>query len=584
MAISAEAETPQDRKAEGAAPEGSAEAGVAAERPPSAPPQAAPGGAVKAGKAGARVRRRGPFSSLTRRILAVNVLALAILVVGVLYLDQYRQGLIRAELEALTTQGEIFAGALGEGAVAIPPDGRPLLLPGLARQMMRRLVAPTETRARLFDDDGFLVADSWVLAGPGGLVLVEELPAPGLGGNIAAFLGDLYDWMFNLLPRRRDYPPYSETADQKAADYDEADAALWGEIGTAVRSTSGGGLILSVAVPVQRYKQIVGAILLSTSDADIQEALRSVRLDIFRAFLLALGVTVLLSIFLAGTIARPVRRLALAAEKVTHGHGRKATIPDFADRGDEIGDLSGALRDMTAALWQRMDAIERFAADVAHEIKNPLTSLRSAVETAARVEDPERQRRLMAIILEDVQRLDRLISDISNASRLDAELSRAELTPVDLVGMLTMLSDLYRSTADEHAPRVEVDLPEGVDLLVPGMEGRLVQVFRNLIDNAVSFSPPGGKIAFRVERAAGFVTVTVDDEGPGIPEGMCEAIFKRFYTERPAQEKFGTHSGLGLSISRQIIEAHDGSVTAENRRDERGAILGARFVVRLPTH
>ncbi len=574
MAISAEAVTSRNRRPEGAPPEGSRDEDRAAPEP-----QAAPRSEPRP-----RLRRRGPFSSLTRRILAVNVVPLAILVGGVLYLDQYQQSLIRAEMEALTTQGEIFAAALGEGAVATPPDGRPLLLPGLARQMMRRLVAPTDSRARLFDDDGFLVADSWVLAGAGGLVLVEELSPPGFKETVMAFLGKVYGWVFNLLPPRGDLPRYSESADQHASDYDEVAAALHGEIGTAIRTTSDGTLILSASVAVQHYKQIVGALMLSTSNEKIEEALRSVRLNIFKVFLVALGVTVLLSIFLAGTIARPVRRLAVAAEGVTHGHGRKAVIPDFVDRGDEIGDLSGALREMTAALWQRMDAIEGFAADVAHEIKNPLTSLRSAVETAARIEDPERQRRLMAIILEDVQRLDRLISDISNASRLDAELSRAELAPVDIGGMLTTLADLYRGTPGADGPRLEVEVPAGVDLRVAGMEVRLVQVFRNLINNAISFSPPGGKIICRAERSDGFVIVSVEDEGPGIPEAKREAIFTRFYTERPADEKFGTHSGLGLSIARQIVEAHDGTVTAENRRDETGAVRGARFIVRLPVH
>ncbi len=574
MAISAKAVTSRNRRPKGAPPEGGRDEDRAAPEP-----QAAPRSEPRP-----RLRRRGPFSSLTRRILAVNVVPLAILVGGVLYLDQYQQSLIRAEMEALTTQGEIFAAALGEGAVATPPDGRPLLLPGLARQMMRRLVAPTDSRARLFDDDGFLVADSWVLAGAGGLVLVEELSPPGFKETVMAFLGKVYGWVFNLLPPRGDLPRYSESADQHASDYDEVAAALYGEIGTAIRTTSDGTLILSASVSVQHYKQIVGALMLSTSNEKIEEALRSVRLNIFKVFLVALGVTVLLSIFLAGTIARPVRRLAVAAEGVTHGHGRKAVIPDFVDRGDEIGDLSGALREMTAALWQRMDAIEGFAADVAHEIKNPLTSLRSAVETAARIEDPERQRRLMAIILEDVQRLDRLISDISNASRLDAELSRAELAPVNIGGMLTTLADLYRGTPGADGPRLEVEVPAGVGLRVAGMEVRLVQVFRNLINNAISFSPPGGKIICRAERSDGFVIVSVEDEGPGLPEAKREAIFTRFYTERPADEKFGTHSGLGLSIARQIVEAHDGTVTAENRRDETGAVRGARFIVRLPVH
>jgi len=312
-----------------------------------------------------------------------------------------------------------------------------------------------------------------------------------------------------------------------------------------------------------------------------------VRLEILKVFVIALGVTVLLSIYLAGTIGRPIRRLAAAAERVRRGHGRQVLIPDFTGRGDEIGELSGTFRDMTAALWQRMDAIERFAADVAHEIKNPLTSLRSAVETAARVDDPQKQRQLLRVVLEDVQRLDRLISDISDASRLDSELSRVELEPVLIGRMLHALVEVHRTTADEAAPRLMLSLPGALgtpegDLAVLGIEGRLVQVIRNLIANAVSFSPPAAAIHLAARREGEAVVITIEDQGPGIPEGKLGAIFERFYSERPAGEKFGTHSGLGLSISKQIVEAHRGSIRAENRHDGAGRTIGARFIVRLP--
>jgi two-component system, OmpR family, sensor histidine kinase ChvG len=332
---------------------------------------------------------------------------------------------------------------------------------------------------------------------------------------------------------------------------------------------------------------VLGAVLLSVGSADLEQAVRAVRLDILKAFLVAFTVTVLLSIYLAGTIARPIRRLAAAAERVRRGLGREVVIPDFSRRGDEIGDLSSALRDMTGVLWQRMDAIDRFAADVAHEIKNPLSSLRSAVETAARIEDPVKQRRLLAIILEDVQRLDRLISDISDASRLDAELSRHEHAPVALDRMLATLVELHEAAANAGAVHLRLVVPPGArpsDFVVPGIEDRLVQVLRNLIANAISFSPPGGMITLAVQRDQNSVVVTVDDDGPGIPEAKLAAIFDRFYSERPAGEKFGTHSGLGLSISQQIVEAHRGIIRAENRRDpgRGGAVIGARFIVRLP--
>ncbi|HEX3064651.1 MAG TPA: HAMP domain-containing sensor histidine kinase, partial [Dongiaceae bacterium] len=294
------------------------------------------------------------------------------------------------------------------------------------------------------------------------------------------------------------------------------------------------------------------------------------------------AVTILLSLYLAGTIARPVHRLAEAAERVRRGKGRQLEIPDFTRRGDEIGDLSGVLREMTEALWARMDAIEHFAADVAHEIKNPLSSLRSAVETVARMEDPAQQRKLMAIILDDVQRLDRLISDISDASRVDAELSRADKVPADIGRLLQTLAEVHEATSKPGAPRIVVGLPKGQSLMAPVIEGRLVQVLRNLIANAISFSPPGGMITLGARRDGRRLLIYVSDQGPGIPDDKLEAIFDRFYSERPSGEKFGTHSGLGLSISRQIIEAHGGRIFAENLTDTSGTSTGARFTIILP--
>jgi two-component system sensor histidine kinase ChvG len=219
---------------------------------------------------------------------------------------------------------------------------------------------------------------------------------------------------------------------------------------------------------------------------------------------------------------------------------------------------------------------------VAHEIKNPLSSLRSAVETVARIEDPQQQRKLMSIILDDVQRLDRLISDISDASRVDAEMSRAEVSRVKIRDVVTALTDIHAVTGGDGAPRVLADLPPSDELAVLGAEGRLGQVFRNLLSNALSFSPPRGAVTLRARRRGDRILVMVEDEGPGIPEDKLKAIFDRFYSERPQGEKFGTHSGLGLSISQQIVEAHNGTLTAANRRDAGGAVIGARFTIDLP--
>jgi two-component system sensor histidine kinase ChvG len=520
-------------------------------------------------------------SPLTRRILALNVLVLMIPVLGLMHLDQYRQSLIAAELDALRTQGKAFALSLGSTAVVGTQFGNEQLLPEMARHLMRVLLTESGVRARIFAPSGKLLADSFALAGPGGLVQVIELP-PSRGGSLLAALERYLDRAVNWLPFSEEPPRYREARIQQAAHYPEVEQALLGESPGVVRSDRRGRLVLSVAVPVQRYRQVLGALMLSRDGAAVERAVRARRVDILVVFAIALAVTVLLSIYLAGTIARPVRRLAEAAERVRTGKGRRVEIPDFSRRRDEIGELSGALRDMTEALWTRFDAIESFAADVAHEIKNPLTSLRSAVETVARVEDPEQQRKLMSIILDDVQRLDRLISDISDASRLDAELSRARTQPVDLGLLLSGLAEAYQATAPEDGPKLRFESRGGGSLVVQGIDERLGQVLRNLINNAVTFSPPDGIIELAAWRENSWAVISVSDSGPGIPEGVLGAIFDRFYTERPKSEKFGTHSGLGLSISKQIVEAHGGSIRAENRHDGAGAVTGARLVIRLP--
>ncbi len=524
--------------------------------------------------------RRRTVSPITRRILAVNVLALAILVAGLLYLGQYRQSLIEAELAALRTQAEMFAAALGEGAVSASSQTGQEIVRDITLQIVRRLVQTTGTRARLFGTNGVLLADSRLLMGPGGMVQIRELPPPDLYSEMVSAALVVYDRLVLWLPRQDPIPPYHEKSVQNARDYDEVLGALAGEKPDAVRAARDGGMILSVAVPVQRYKKVLGALMLSKGSRDIEATLFEVRLDILKVFGVALSVTVLLSIYLAGTIARPIRRLAASAEQMQRSRNREHILREVAGRGDEIGDLARSLRHMTEALWERMDAIERFAADVAHEIKNPLTSLRSAVETAARVKDAEQQRKLMTIIEEDVHRLDRLISDISDASRLDAELLRAERAPMDVGRMLGTLADVHEATAKAGTPHLRLETEQ--DLVIDGMEGRLAQVFRNVIANAISFAAPASTITLTATRDGDSVEVKIDDEGPGIPEGKQAAIFERFYTERPKPEKFGTHSGLGLSISKQIVEAHGGTVHAENRRGDDGEVLGARFVVRLP--
>ena len=368
-------------------------------------------------------------------------------------------------------------------------------------------------------------------------------------------------------------------------DFPEAASALRGFNASAVRTATDSRLLVSAAVPVQRYKQVLGALLLTRDNRAIAASLREVRYDMLTIAVAALGITVLLSLYLAGTITQPIVRLARAADEVRLARESRPEIPDLGKRGDEIGDLNDALRSMTDALWQRLGAIESFAADVAHELKNPLTSLRSAIEVAARPDlEPERRARLMAIVVDDISRLNRLISDISDASRLDAELMRGEVKPVDL---RKLLSDLVHHHATQAAQKADVEIEFRLAAHPPcnahGHDGRYGQVFRNVLDNSLSFSPPHSKIVVELSREPrnGPFVVTIDDQGPGIPEDNLESIFQRFYSERPT-EHFGQHSGLGLSICRQIMETYGGSISASNRRAPDGRVLGARFTVRLP--
>jgi two-component system, OmpR family, sensor histidine kinase ChvG len=537
-----------------------------------------PAAASERAPARPRLAGRRWLSPLTARILLINLMAPLMLAGGLVYLDQYRSALVDARIEAMFIQGELIAGALGESALAAGQPA-PALDARLATLIVRRTVAVTGTRARLFDDAGRLIADSRFL--PGRSVAQRALP-PHPTPSPPGFSQRLYDRVLNWLPSSGHLPLYEERPVPRVDDFPEAVQALGGEAASYVRSAGDSGMIISVAVPVQGLRKVLGALMLTADSGPIDDLLRDERLRVFKLFSLVLVITIAVSLFLAGTIARPVRRLAEAADKVRLAMGRPVALPDFSRRQDEIGDLSAALKDMTDALYRRLNSIESFAADVAHEIKNPLTSLRSAVETLAKTHDPEKQRRLGAIIADDVERLDRLISDISRASRLDAELARLELEPVDVALLLATLVQVYRDTARPGSPRFALDVSDEGPLMAMGDAERLGQVARNLLDNAVSFSPPGGTVRVTAGRGRDWVWFTVDDEGPGIPEGKLEAIFDRFYSERPAGEAFGKHSGLGLSISRQIVERFGGLVEAENRIGAEGRIVGARLRVRLP--
>ena len=549
--------------------------------------------------------------SLTRRIVFLNVAGLLALVIGILYLSQFRAGLIDARVQSLVVQGEIIASAIAASATAdsdgsiTDPDRLLELQPGESygpgddgltglefsinperiAPALRRLISPTGTRARIYDRFGYMILDSRNIYIPGE-VLRFDLPPPATQ-RVGFFMRQwisVRKWL-----AKGDLPLYRELGPEAGKEYPEVADALLGNKASMVRINERGEVIVSVAVPVQRFRAIRGALLLSTQGGDIDHAVEAERLQIVKLFLILLGVMVVLSLLLARTIAGPVKRLAESAEHVRHRIRSRVEIPDLTARRDEIGDLSGALRDMTSALYRRIEAIESFAADVAHELKNPLTSLRSAVETLPLAKTADSRSRLLAVIQHDVKRLDRLISDISDASRLDAELQRNELESVDLVKLLNTVAGIRNEVRQADDATVSLNFEGGGPLafLVSGHDSRLGQVFDNLIENARSFSPPGGTVRVTCRRQRNEVEIVIDDDGPGIRPDAFERIFERFYTDRPHQG-FGQNSGLGLSISKQIIEAHGGRIWAENRTgvataaDEPPPVLGARFLVRLP--
>ncbi len=532
-----------------------------------------------------RRRQSRGYSPLTRRILLLNIVPVALLALGAVYLSDYEDELIDAELASLQVQGEMVAAGIGEVAVAGGETTVNRLDADAARQLLTRLVRPTGVRARLFSETGELLGDSAVLSEVGRIHIVA-LPPPEAPNETQLRLGDLIsDWIARQLSHADRYPEHVERVVATVRDFPEAASALRGFNASAVRIAPDGRLFLSAAVPVQRYKQVLGALILTRDNRAIAASLRDVRYDMLTIAVAALGITVLLSLYLASTITQPIVRLARAADEVRLARESRPEIPDLGKRGDEIGDLNDALRSMTDALWQRLNSIESFAADVAHELKNPLTSLRSAIEVAARPDlEPERRATLMAIVVDDVNRLNRLISDISDASRLDAELMRGEVKPVNLQALLADMVQHYAVAAARKAG-VEVDLRISANppFAAHGHDGRYGQVFRNVIDNALSFSPRDSRVVIELSREprGGPFVVTFDDEGPGIPQDNLESIFGRFYSERPS-EHFGQHSGLGLSICRQIMETYGGSITASNRRAADGRVLGARFTVRVP--
>ena len=524
------------------------------------------------------------FSPITLGILAINILTIVLLFIGMFfYYDQYESSLIQSELEATSQQADLFSNAIGETAVVYNTNSYHFLSKKLVQRILYRTAPRLPIRLRIFDNKGNLLADSMSMSGSLSPIETKPLAPPGPDHFFRSFAEEFFEQLFNILPSYRHYKIQQGAKLHLASEFPEILQALQGLSLKTVKATKSSGLVLTVAVPIQKYKQIVGALLLSIDGKKIEHSVRAIKLKLIGIWILASGITCFFSWLVSRYITSPIQKLAHSADLIRTRLDRKRVIPDLSNRNDEIGDLARALRQMTENLWQRMDAIERFAADVSHEIKNPLTSIQSAVETASKIDDKSKRDKLFMVILDDVQRMDRLVSDISEASRLDSELNRDEYDIIDVKQLVSNFFNISVSSERFAPEKLNIVIEDTArQYLVNGHQNRLMQVFRNLVDNATTFSPNDKPITIRCKSDQHSVYITVEDEGGGIPTSKLNTIFDRFYSERPSTEKFGAHSGLGLSICKQIVEIHSGNIWAENIYSVTEHKIGAKFVITLP--
>jgi len=517
------------------------------------------------------------MSRLSARIMAIMLVPLAMFLIGLFSIDQYRTTLIQAEFTALERQGFTLARSLALSEAEREGDfNQRRLSPETMNHLLPLVGYGSALRARVFQPDGSMLADTARRGRLGAMANIDRSHRHGWRSRTDSQFQFMMSRAVAMLSGSDDLPLYRERPKQRAVNYEEVLLALGGEAARQLRKDRRGRLVLTVAVPIQDLRLVRGALLVSIGGGKIEDEIAEVNIAFIQLFSVVLLVTIGLSIYLARSITAPITHLASEAENLRQSHDLSARIARLPKRKDEIGRLSESFIDLTDELQTRMAATAGFAADVAHELKNPLSSLRSAAETISRVSDPVQQQKLMNVILNDVARLDRLISDISQSSRVDNELANEEGRQLDLGELVSSFVDARAQSCETHN-LVLVPAENAEPVPVKVRDGRIVQVLDNLLANAISFAPQNSDIIFtiQIDREANCALVLVADSGPGIPPGRIDAVFNRFYSERPSSEAFGEHSGLGLSIARQIMRGHQGDLIARNDK-------GACFVMRLP--
>ena len=517
------------------------------------------------------------ISPLLLRLLTLNILILFFIVGGLISIDRYQQTLQENEFKKLEDEGKILSQAIGRTILPIDDLRSQVIITKEAQETIGYLLSQSRVRIRLFSYQGDLLADSERSVGFHTRIKSVELPSLEKKNIFRIYFEKVYFYVSLFLVKTSKLNIYKENTLQQAEDYEEVLNALYGEETRLLRQLENGKKLFGVALPVQSYKKITGAILLTFDSTNIENKLKDFRFEVFKIFFLALFLTICVSIYLSTNIVKPIRKLANATRNINPSDGRKISVPQFPDRKDEISELSVSIKEMLNSIWNRMDAIENFAADVAHEIKNPLTSLKSAVEVLSNIKDKKKINKLTKIIIQDIQRLDRLVTDISNASRLDAELSREKMQKINIKKILEETVDFY----NREKNKILFNFTRNSNYFIYGNKERLSQIFNNLIDNALSFNKKNKKIEIFLKSNKNNVFVEIKDYGPGIHINNFNKIFERFYTERPSHEKFGNHSGLGLSIVKQILDVHRGLIKVENRLDKNKKTIGAKFIITL---